>query len=73
MQGGEGFPAAAFRHGAEGADVGSAPKHLKAGCPDPGIGVRAGDRIVEIDDAVAGVDDVDRRIVQAVEDVAVDS
>ena len=70
MQGGERLPAAVFCHGTEGADIGFAPKHLEAGHPELDIGIRAGDRIVEVDDAVVGVDDVDRRIGQAVEDVA---
>ena len=70
MQSGERLPAAVFCHGTEGADIGFAPKYLEAGHPEPDIGICAGDRIVEIDDAVVGVDDIDRRIGQAVEDVA---
>ena len=73
MQSGERLPAAVFCHGTEGADIGFAPKYLEAGHPEPDIGICAGDRIVEVDDAVVGVDDIDRRIGQAVEDVAVDS
>ena len=58
-------------HGTEGSRYRICPKTPRSRSPQSlTLGYARGDRIVEVDDAVVGVDDVDRRIGQAVEDVA---